>query len=108
MRTCDWEASETPPLLKRLRLLHGGLWRNDNGVEDEAVLEALNLAHHLGLVVLRAVVMDDTQTTEQGDVNSHVVFGNRVHGRGDKRRLERDALRDRGVERDIDGGEACG
>jgi len=106
MLTCDWETAKSPPLLERLGFRDGGGRRNDNGIEDEAVLESLDLAHHLGLVIRRAVVVDHTKPTEKRNVNSHVVFGDGVHGRGDKWRLEGDALRDRGVEGDIDGREA--
>jgi hypothetical protein len=108
VRTCDREATEAPSLLERLRLLDSSLWRDDDRVKDEAVLEALDFAHHLGLVVLRAIVVNNTETTKQGDVNGHVVFGDCVHGRGDKWRLEGYALCDGSVEGNIDGREACG
>lgn len=36
-----------------------------DGVGDEAVLELLDLADHLGLLLRGTVVMDDSQTTEQ-------------------------------------------
>jgi hypothetical protein len=106
MLTSDRETTETPPLLERLGLCDSGGRRNDNGVEDKAVLKALDLAHHLGLVILRAVVVNHTKATEQGNVDSHVVFGDRVHGRRDKGCLESDALRDGSIEVDVDGGEA--
>ena len=106
MLTSDRETTETPPLLERLGLCDGGCRRNDNGVKDETVLIALDFAHHLGLVFLRAVVVNHTQATEQGNVDSHIVFGDCVHGRGNEGRLEGDALRDGSVKVDIDGGEA--
>jgi hypothetical protein len=104
--TCDWEAAEAPLCLECLCLSDRGLGRNDNRVKDEAVLEALDLAHHLGLVILRAVVVDHTESTQQRNVNRHVVFGDCVHGRGDKGRLDGNALRDWGIEVDINGGKA--
>jgi hypothetical protein len=51
-------------------------------------------------------VVNHTQTTKEGNVNGHVVLGDCVHGRRDKGSLERDALRDGGVEGDFGGGEA--
>lgn len=50
--------------------------------------------------------MDYTQPTQKGNVNCHVVFGNRVHGRGNEGGLERDALGDGSVKSDIGGREA--
>ena len=93
-------------LLQSLGLSNGGLGRYDDGVKDEAILKSLHLAHHLGLIILRAVVVNNTKTTKQGNVNSHVVLGNCVHGRRDEGGLEGNALRNRGVKVDIDGGEA--
>jgi hypothetical protein len=106
MLTSDGETAEAPLLLKSLGLCDSGRGRNDNGVKDEAVLEALDLAHHLGLVLLRAVVVNDTQTAEKSNVDGHVVLGDSVHGRRDEGRLERDALRDRGIKGDFGGREA--
>ena len=104
--TSDGETAEAPLLLQLTSLADGGLGRDDNGVKDEAVLVTLDLADHLGLILLRAVVVDHTKTTEQGNVNSHVVLSDCVHGRGDERSLEGDALCDRSVESDIGGREA--
>jgi len=81
MLTCDWETAESPALLERLGFRDSGGRRNDNGIEDEAVLESLDLAHHLGLVIGRAVVVDHTKPTEERNVDCHVMFGNGVHGR---------------------------
>jgi hypothetical protein len=105
--TGDRKSTETPLFLERLSLCHGGLGRDDNGIEDETVLEALHLAHHLGLIILGAVVVNHTETSKQSDVYGHVVFGNSVHGRGDEWCLEGNALRNWGIKGDIDGGEAC-
>ena len=104
--TSDGETTEAPPLLQSLCLSNCGLGGDDDGVENEAILETLDLADHLGLVVLRAIVVDHTKTTEQSNVNSHVMLSDRVHGRGDERSLEGDALCDRSVESDIGGREA--
>jgi hypothetical protein len=106
--TSDGEATEAPGLFKGLGLAHSGAGRDDNGVEDKAVLKSLDLADHLGLVFLGAVVVNYTQAAQERNVNGHVMFRHRVHGRGDEGRLEGDALRDGGVERDFGGREALG
>ena len=106
MLTGDGETTETPPLLQSLRLSDCGLGGDDDGVQDEAVLETLDLADHLGLVFLGAVVVDYAQATQESNVNGHVMFRHSVHRRGDKGGLEGDALGDRGVEGDFGGGEA--
>jgi hypothetical protein len=51
-------------------------------------------------------VVDNTQSTEQGHVDSHVVLGDSVHGRGQEGSLQGDALGNRGVQADIGGREA--
>ena len=51
-------------------------------------------------------MVDDTKTAEKGNVDGHVVLGDCVHGRGDKGRLEGDALCDGRVEVYVDGGKA--
>ena len=105
--TCDGEAAKSPLILQCLCLRNSGSGRNDNGVKDEAVLEALDLAHHLGLLIGGAVVVDDAQPTKQGEVDGHRVLSHGVHGRGDKGRLEGDTLSDGSVQCDCGGGEAC-
>ena len=104
--TCDWETTETPLLLECLSLSDSGSWRNDDRVKDEAVLKTLDLAYHLGLVFLGAVVVNHTKASEESNMNGHVVFSDSVHGRGDEWGLEGNALRDRGIEGDIGGREA--
>ena len=104
--TSDWETTETPSLLQRLRLGNGSLRRDDDGVKDEAVLKTLDLADHLGLIILGAVVVNHTKTSQESNVNGHVVLSHCVHGRGDKWSLEGDTLRDRCVESDFSGREA--
>lgn len=78
--TSDREATEAPLGLQLLDLTDGGLGRDDNGVQNETILVSLNLTDHLCLILGGAVVVDNTQTTEQGHVNSHVVLGDSVHG----------------------------
>ena len=104
--TSDRETTEAPPLLQSLRLSDCGLGGDDDGVQDEAVLETLDLADHLGLLVGRAVVVNNTKTTEESHVDGHVVLGDGVHGRGEKGGLEGDALGDGRVKGDLVGGEA--
>ena len=104
--TSDREATEAPLGLQLLGLADGGLGREDNGVKDEAVLVSLHLANHLSLGLGGAVVVNDTETTEQGHVDGHVVLGDGVHGRRQKRSLQRDTLGNGGIKRHIRGGES--
>lgn len=104
--TCDWETAETPLLLESLCLTESGVTGNDNRVEDEAVLITLHLANHVGLSIRGAVVVNDTETTLESHVNSHLVLSDSVHGRGHKRRLDGNALGDGGVKDHLRGREA--
>ena len=92
MLTSDGVSSESPPLLESPGLPDCGVGTDDDWVEDEAVLVALDFAYHLGLVVGRAVVVDDTKTTEEGHVDGHVVLSDGVHRRREEGGLEGDAL----------------
>lgn len=103
--TGDWEAAKAPFLLQSLRLSHGAILGDDNGVVDEAVLVALDAADHVGLLLGRAVVVDDTDSALQSDMDGHLVLGDGVHGGGDEGGLESDALGDGGIERNLGGGE---
>lgn len=105
--TSDREATEAPLGLEVFGLTNGGLGGDDNGIQDETVLVSLNLADHLRLILGGAVVVNDTQATEQSHVDSHVVLGDSVHGRGQKGGLQGDTLSNRGIQGDIGGGEAC-
>lgn len=99
--TSDREATEAPFGLQVLSLADGGLGGEDDGIEDEAVLVSLDFTDHLGLVLSAAVVVDDTQTTEQSHMNGHVVLGDSVHGGGQQRSLQRNTLSDGGVQNGI-------
>lgn len=105
--TSDREATEAPLGLEVPSLTNGGLGRDDNGVQNETILISLNLADHLRLILSRAVVVNNTQTTEQSHVDSHVVLGDSVHGRGQKGSLQGDTLGNRGIQGDIGSGETC-
>lgn len=105
--TSDRESAKSPLGLELLSFLDGGLGRKHNRLGNEAVLITLHLADHLGLVLRRAVVVDDTETAQECHVNGHVVLGDSIHRGGEKRRLQGDALRNRGVQGDIRGRETC-
>lgn len=105
-RTGDGETTEAVLVAEGLGLADGGLGRDDNGVKDKAVLVALDLADHLGLVFHGAVVVDDTETTKQSHVNGHVVLGDSVHGRRKEGRLQGNALGNGRVKGDFGSGEA--
>lgn len=79
--TSNWEATEAPSGLQFLGLSNGGLGRNNDGIQNKSIFESLHLSDHFRLVFSGAIVMDDTQTTQKGHVNSHIVFGDSVHGR---------------------------
>lgn len=51
-------------------------------------------------------MVDDTETTLEGHVDSHLVLGDRVHGRGHERGPEGNSLRNGRVERDLRSREA--
>lgn len=104
--TSDGEATETPLGLELLGLTNGSLRGENDGVQDETVFVSLNLADHLGLVLGSTVVVDNTKTTEQGHVDSHVVLGDSIHGRGQKGSLQRNTLGHRGIKGNIGGREA--
>jgi hypothetical protein len=106
MRTSYWKASEAPLLLESLCLANGGVWGDDNRIKDEAVLEAFDLADHFGLILNRAVMVDDSEPAQECHVDSHGMLGDSVHGGRNKGRLERDTLRNRRLNSDGGGREA--
>ncbi len=104
--TSHRETTETPLLFESLCFSDRGIATKHNRINDEAVLVSLHLLNHLGLLVGRAVVVDDTQTTLQSDGNSHFVLSDGIHGGGDKWCLEGNALGDWRLQRDFGRGEA--
>jgi hypothetical protein len=104
--TGNRKAAESPFLLQGDGVGDGGSRRENNGVGDEAVLEAFDLHDHLGLLLHRAVVVDDTDTAQQGHVNGHVVLGDGVHGGRCEGRLQGDVAGQLGGKVDIAGREA--
>jgi hypothetical protein len=81
------------------------LGAHDDRVEDESVLVLLDLADHLGLLLGAAVVVDDSESSEESHEDGHVGLGDSVHGGGNEGELEGDLLGDLGVEGDLVGGE---
>lgn len=63
--TSDGDATETELVLDGEDIGDGVVLGQADGVGDEAVLKLLDLADHLGLLLRGAVVVDDSQTTEQ-------------------------------------------
>ena len=104
--TRDGETTEAPFLLQELGFANSRVFGDENGVVDEAVLEPLDPADHVGLSIRRAIVVDNTNTALESDLDSHLVLGDGVHGGGYKGRLEGDALGDGGIKVDSRGGEA--
>lgn len=76
-----------------------------NGVGDETVLVFLDFSDHGGLILGRAVVVDDTETTVKGERDGHSVLSDRVHGRREERSVEGDFLGDFCLEGDNGSGE---
>ena len=95
--TCDGKSSKAPLLFQVARLADGCGGRENYRLQDEAILESLHFSDHLCLVIWGAVVMNDTESTEKRHVDGHLMFGDSVHGRGEKWSFERDALGHRGV-----------
>lgn len=105
--TSHRETSKSPLSLQVLGLPNGGFRREYNRIQDESVLESLDLSHHLRLVLRRAVVVDNTQTTQKSHVDGHVVLGHSVHGRRHKGCLQSNALGNGGIKSNIRSREAC-
>ena len=95
--TSDRETTEAPGRLELLGLRNSSLGRNNDRVENETILVSLDFSDHLGLVFGRAVMMNNTETSEKGHVDGHVMFGDSVHRGGQKRRFQGNALGDRGI-----------
>ena len=77
--TSDWETTEPPLLLQGLHLSDSGVTAEDDRIEDKAVLETLDLLDHLGLRICRAVVVNNTKTSLQCHMCSHLVFRYGIH-----------------------------
>lgn len=105
--TSDRKTTEAPLGLQVLCFTHGSLGGENDGIQDKAVFKSLHLADHLGLVCGRAVMVNNTQATQEGHVDRHVVFSYGIHGRRQKGSLQGDTLGDGGVKSDIRGREAC-
>uniref|UniRef100_A0A2M4B1W9 Putative secreted protein n=1 Tax=Anopheles triannulatus TaxID=58253 RepID=A0A2M4B1W9_9DIPT len=67
------------------------------------MLVLLHLVHLVRLVLGRAVVMNNADTAAKRHRDGHVGFRNRVHGRGNQRRLQHNFLRQRGGQIDLVG-----
>lgn len=63
--TGDGDAAEAELLLDGEDVGDGVVLGEADGVSDESVLELLDLADHLGLLLGGAVVVDDTDASEQ-------------------------------------------
>lgn len=105
--TSHGETTEAPLRLQLLGLANGGRRGEDHGVQDEAVFIPLHLANHLSLLLRGAVVVDNTQTTEQSHVDGHVVLSDGVHGGRHEGSLQGHPLGDGGIQNDVRSGEAC-
>lgn len=100
-RTSNRETTKTPLVFQSFGLADSGVAVKNDWIQDKAILESLDLLDHLGLLISRTVVVNDTESTLQSNVNSHIMFSNGIHGGGDKWSLERDPLGDWRIENDF-------
>ena len=61
-----------------------------NAVTEDLLLDGLD---HVSLHLRGQVVVNDSESTEEGDGDGHVSLGDSVHRRGEERSLEHSLLR---------------
>jgi len=76
-RTGDGDAAETELILDGENVRNGVVLGQADRIGDESVLELLDFADHLGLLLGSAVVVEDTDTSEQ-------LAGGGIKGNGKK------------------------
>mmetsp|Transcript_50134 Transcript_50134/g.86238 ORF Transcript_50134/g.86238 Transcript_50134/m.86238 type:complete len:438 (+) Transcript_50134:93-1406(+) len=69
---------------ERVQVLDCGVRGKAVGLQDEPVLIALHIPHHLHLLLEGARVVYDAEAPVQGHPDGHFGTGNRVHGRADE------------------------
>ena len=70
-------------------------------IDHHAGFELLDLAHLGGLLVRLEVAVQDADAAGLRHGDRHLVFGHRIHGRGDDRQIERDRAGDAGADIDL-------
>ncbi len=95
----------TPEILKRAhhleRFVDSLLGPHRDRVDDHARLGALHLVDLGGLLGDREVLVDDADAAVARHADGGLVFGHRVHRRGDERRVQLDLGRQAGPEIDL-------
>ena len=98
--TGDWKATKSPAILEILRILDSHVRGQSNWIGNESIFVPLDLPNHVCLILCGAVVVYDTKAAEKRHMDCHILLGDGVHGRRDKRRLQGDSLCDGGIEVD--------
>ncbi len=86
----------------------GLLGGHGDGVDDHAGLGALDLVDFAGLLLDGEVAMDDAESALLGHGDGHAGFGDGVHGGGEQRGAEGDALGEPGLGADLGGSDFTG
>lgn len=105
--TSHGKSPESPFGLQLLCISDRRLRRQNNGVQDEAVLVPFHLLHHLRLLFWRAVVVDNAQPAQKSHMDGHVVFSHRVHGRRQERGLQGEPPGYLGIQGNVRCWESC-
>jgi hypothetical protein len=95
------EAAEAPFSLQLLCFSYCRCGRYNNGVQNKAIFVSLDLPHHLRLILYRAIMMNDSKTTEECHMDGHVVLRDGVHWGGEQWSLQRDSFCNRSLKIDI-------
>mmetsp|Transcript_8593 Transcript_8593/g.17034 ORF Transcript_8593/g.17034 Transcript_8593/m.17034 type:complete len:462 (-) Transcript_8593:153-1538(-) len=97
----DRDARKAVLGLDHVHVSEGGVWREAEGIEDEAVLVSLHAAHFGALLLDGVVAVDDAEAAEERHVDRHLRLGHRVHRAGDEGQVELDLLRDLRLQADV-------
>ena len=79
--TCDRKTTKAPFVSQLFCFAYSGLRGKNEWFRNEAILVSLDLTDHVGLVICGTVVVEDTKTTKQRQVNGHVFFSDGIHRR---------------------------
>ena len=77
-------------------LAEGDVRRDGDGVHDHAAFRTLHAVHFLSLAVHGHVAVNHADAALAGDGDGETRFGDRVHGRGGQRHVQRDFSREAG------------
>jgi len=63
-RTCNWDTTESQFPFNASHICDGIIGTKHNWIGDKSVLKFLHLAHHISLLVRRAIMMNNTKSTK--------------------------------------------